>query len=320
LGLAPGFQLSAVSYGLNLVSAMDELEHGKRRIKELEMELEDAKSLSGARERLLNANIAELNDVFSALREKIREIRERDERIRNFDEILTRANRLSSLGELAASIAHEIKNPLISIQGFAARIGKVKDQASIERYAALIEHEAERLSNVLARLLEYSRMSEPDREYLDVNSIVDDTILFLEHHLTRFRKIALSVEKKSDLSPVFVDKIQIQQALINIVMNAAQSMPEGGPLVIKTGQEKEGDVWISVTDRGVGIADENMAKIFEPFFTTKGRGEGTGLGLSLSKRLMEANKGRIEVTTQLGEGSTFRLLLPSSPAASREGT
>ena len=298
---------------------MDELQQYKRRIKELESDLEDAKSLSAARERLLIANISELNDVFGALREKIKEIKERDERIRSFDEILTRANRLSSLGELAASIAHEIKNPLISIQGFAGLICRGKAKANTEKYARLIEKEAERLSNVLARLLDFSRMSEPKKEYLDVNTIVEDTVLFLEHHLTRFRRIELTVEKGRDLPSVLVDKVHVQQALINVVMNAAQSMPGGGPLIIRTGQD-HGEVWISVTDRGMGIQEEHMAKIFEPFFTTKEKGEGTGLGLSLSKRLMEANQGRIDVITRLGEGSTFRLLLPSSATISTEGT
>jgi len=299
---------------------MDELEQYKHRIKELESDLEDAKSLSVARERLLIANISELNDVFSALREKIKEIKERDERIRSFDEILTRANRLSSLGELAASIAHEIKNPLISIQGFAGLIGRGKAKENTEKYARLIEKEAERLSNVLARLLDFSRMSEPKKEYLDVNTIVEDTVLFLEHHLTRFRKIELTVEKGRDLPSVLVDKVHVQQALINVVMNAAQSMPEGGPLIIRTGHDHGGEVWISVTDQGMGIQEEHMAKIFEPFFTTKEKGEGTGLGLSLSRRLMEANQGRIDVITRLGEGSTFRLLLPSSTTISTEGT
>ena len=299
---------------------MDELEQYKHRIKELESDLEDAKSLSAARERLLIANISELNDVFGALREKIKEIKERDERIRSFDEILTRANRLSSLGELAASIAHEIKNPLISIQGFAGLIYRGKAKANTEKFARLIEKEAERLSNVLARLLDFSRMSEPKKEYLDVNTIVEDTVLFLEHHLTRFRKIELTVEKGRDLPSVLVDKVHVQQALINVVMNAAQSMPEGGPLIIRTGQDHGEEVWISVTDRGMGIQEEHMAKIFEPFFTTKEKGEGTGLGLSLSKRLMEANQGRIDVITRLGEGSTFRLLLPSSTTISTEGT
>ena len=103
---------------------MDEKEQLKRKIGELEIELEDAKNLSRARERLLIANIKELNESYNALREKVNDIRERDKKIRDFTEVLTRANRLSALGELAASIAHEIKNPLISIQGFAKRIGQ----------------------------------------------------------------------------------------------------------------------------------------------------------------------------------------------------
>ena len=103
---------------------VDQKEQLIRRIRELEIELEDAKNLSRARERLLVANIEELNASYNALREKVRDIRERDKKISDFAEVLTRANRLSSLGELAASIAHEIKNPLISIQGFAKRMGR----------------------------------------------------------------------------------------------------------------------------------------------------------------------------------------------------
>ncbi len=280
-------------------------------LKECEIQLDDARALSSAREKLLLANIKELNEVYATLRQKISEIRERDERIRSFDEVLTRANRLSSLGELAASIAHEIKNPLISIQGFARRISDASDPAKIETYAKYIEKESERLSTVLMRLLDFSRMTEPRKEDLDINAVVDDTILFTEHHLTRFRNVALSVQKEESLPTVRADKVHIQQALINIIMNAAQVMPEGGPIVVKTGK-KAGHVGISVSDKGPGIKEENREKIFEPFFTTKPQGEGTGLGLSLTKRLVEANGGRIELVTAVGEGTTFTVLLPAS--------
>ncbi|MBP1732277.1 MAG: ATPase, partial [Deltaproteobacteria bacterium] len=253
---------------------MDDTDNLERKIKELEIELEDAKSLSDARERLLRANIDE---------------------IREFDAILTRANRLSSLGELAASIAHEIKNPLISIQGFAKRIPQAKEQEKVETYAKYIDHEAERLSTVLAKLLEFSRMAEPAKEPVDANGLVDDTLLFLEHHLTRFKNVALKVEHEPDLPPIHGDKIHIQQALINLVMNAAQAMPDGGQLVIRTGRKDAGHGFIAVSDQGPGITEENMEKIFEPFFTTKPKGEGTGLGLPLCKRLVEANQGRLEV-------------------------
>ncbi len=294
---------------------MEENDSAEKRLKECEVQLEDIKGLALAREKLLLANIKELNEVYEALRQKISELRERDERIRDLDEVLTRANRLSSLGELAASIAHEIKNPLIAIQGFAKRIETAAETEKVGKYATFIEKESERLSMVLMRLLDFSRMSEPNREYLDINGIVDDTILFIEHHLTRFRRVELTIEKEEGLPKVYVDKIHVQQALVNIIMNAAQAMPEGGPLVIGTGRGGNGYAWISVSDRGPGIEKEYLERIFEPFFTTKPPGEGTGLGLSLSKKLLEANNGKIEVKSVKGVGSTFRLLLPLAKPA-----
>jgi signal transduction histidine kinase len=287
----------------------NELEQLKRRLMGLEIEIEESKSLSQTRSMLLEANIAELNDVYKALNEKLKEIRSRDERIKAFEDEFRRANKLSTLGELAGSIAHEIKNPLISIQGFAKRIEKAEDEDKIKEYAGLIDKESGRLSNVLAKLLEFSRMDEPRNEPVDINGIVDDTVLFLEHHLTRFKNVALFVEKDEALPQVEMDRIHIQQSLVNIVMNAAQAMPDGGDIRIKTGSAGN-YIYISVADQGTGISPEHLDKIFEPFFTTKKRGEGTGLGLSLCKRLVEANNGRIEVESTEGQGSIFKIMLP----------
>jgi signal transduction histidine kinase len=193
----------------------------------------------------------------------------------------------------------------------------VDDAEKIEKYASYIEKEAERLSTVLARLLDFSRMSEPKKDPLDVNEVVDDTVLFLEHHLTRFKNIQLSVEKAEGLPSVYADKIHVQQALFNLVMNAA---PDGGPLLIRTGRTNDDQVAIEVVDKGTGIKEDVIGKIFEPFFTTKPKGEGTGLGLPLCKRLIEANRGTIEVESTPGEGSTFRVLLPSGETAAPEET
>jgi signal transduction histidine kinase len=296
---------------------VDETDRLKKKIREMEIELEDANSLSRARERLLVANIKELNESYNALREKAAAIRERDKRIHEFTEVMMRANRLSALGELSASIAHEIKNPLISIQGFAKRMGDSRERGKADIYAKFIENEAERLSNVLAKLLEFSRTTQPKRERVDVNDLVDDTILFLEHHLTRFKNIRLVVEKDESLPAMYGDRVHIQQALVNLVMNGAQAMPEGGPLTVKTGRRDVDYAFIAVTDRGTGIREEDMEKIFESFFTTKRESDGTGLGLSLVKRLIETNGGKVEVETELNVGSTFTLLLPVNESQSQ---
>ncbi len=273
------------------------------------MALEEEKSLSQARNKLLAANIKELNEVYDALREKLTELRRRDARIKSFEGELIKANKLSALGELASSIAHEIKNPLISIQGFARRIGTTEDRDKLEKYAKFIEQEADRLTQVLTKLLGFSRMDEPKKDFLNMNDIVDDTVLFMEHHLTRFKNVEIAVEKEPDLPLVQVDRIHVQQTVVNILMNAAQAMPGGGKILIKTGR---GDqyVFISITDNGVGIKEEDLEKIFEPFFTTKEKEQGTGLGLSLCKRLIEANAGKIEVESKVGEGTTFTIMIP----------
>jgi signal transduction histidine kinase len=291
----------------------DEVESLQKRLRELETELEETRSLSQARSKLLEANVKELNEVYTVLNEKIKEIRRKEARIRSFDDELIKANKLSALGEMASSIAHEIKNPLIAIQGFAKRIEKTTDPVSIGDHAKLIDTEAARLSAVLAKLLDFSRMNGPKTESVNANEVIDDTILFMEHHLTRFKQVTLKLDKGTNLPAVVIDRIHIQQALVNIIMNAAQAMPQGGLITIRTASG-DGKVSISVSDQGTGIREEDLDKIFEPFYSTKVKGEGTGLGLSLTRRLVEANNGRIEVKSSPGTGSTFTLFLPADTA------
>ncbi|HVN96973.1 MAG TPA: ATP-binding protein [Syntrophorhabdaceae bacterium] len=282
------------------------------RLRELEVTLEEERGISKARNTLLEANIKELDTIYEVLNEKLKSLRSKDERIKGFEAELVRANKLSALGELAGSIAHEIKNPLISIQGFAKRIRKTKDTVRINEYAKLIDEEAGRLTNVLAKLLNFSRMDEPKKERLELARLVDDTVLFMEHHLTRFKNVAVSVEKQKKPAYVDIDRIHIQQTLVNLMNNAAAAMPHGGTISIKSGiEDRRG--YIAIRDEGEGIRPEILDKIFEPFFTTKPKGEGTGLGLSLSKRLVEANGGTIEIDTRPGEGSTFKLTFPLVP-------
>lgn len=288
---------------------MEDKEQLRKKIQELEMLLDETVNLSKARSKLLETNVQELNEVYVVLKEKLRELRHRDERIKDFEASLATAHKLSALGELAGSIAHEIKNPLISIQGFAERVAKTTDIEKINKYAKLISKEAGRLSKVLATLLDFTRMNEPKQETLDVNSIVDDTVIFMEHHLTRFKNVELVVDSGKELPFVVVDKIQIQQILVNIMMNAAQAMPSGGVIRIATAKEN-GNISISVQDSGTGISKDDINRIFEPFFTTKTKGEGTGLGLSICKRFIDANGGKILVESEAGKGTLFKILLP----------
>jgi signal transduction histidine kinase len=157
-------------------------------------------------------------------------------------------------------------------------------------------------------------MDEPKSEECDLHDVVDDTVLFMEHHLTRFKNVSVEVRRSQEPVMVRIDRIHIQQALINLINNAAQSMPDGGIIRISSGTQ-DGLGFITVADEGSGIDEEILGRIFEPFFTTKPKGEGTGLGLSLSKRLLEANNGSIDVETTPGQGSTFRMLLPLTKTA-----
>jgi signal transduction histidine kinase len=298
-----------VSSRCSFIKKMDKREPLHKRIQELEIELDETKSVSSARSRLLEMYIQELDGVHDVLRDKLKDLRERERRIEEFQQELIRANKLSDLGELAGSVAHEMKNPLIALQGFAKRIEKVKDRGKVVEYARLIDREAERLTTVVTKLLEFSRMEEPRRQQVDINGVVEDTVLFMEYHLTRFRHVTLEVEKLKDIPPVYVEKIHLQQVLVNLMINAAQAMPQGGMIKVRT-ERGDGHAVVLVSDQGEGIKQENLQKIFEPFFTTKEAGKGTGLGLSLSKRLIEANDGTIEVESQEGKGTTFRLRIP----------
>lgn len=287
----------------------EEIRELRRRKEQLEIALSEERELSEVRRKLLEENIKEIEKLYESLREKLEELKLKDEKIREVEEKLEKANKLSLLGEMAGSIAHQVKNPLISIQGFAKRIENADDIKKVKSYARIIVSEAQKLTQTLTRLLEFSRMDQPIMEKTDLNELIRETLVFLEHHLTRFKNVELRLELADPLPPIQVDKVHIQQVLANLLMNAAQAMPEGGPIIIATGQE-ENTVFFAVIDSGHGIPETIKDKIFNPFFTTKEKNQGTGLGLSISKRLVEANRGIITFQSQEGRGTTFFVRFP----------
>lgn len=232
---------------------------------------------------------------------------ELEEKVRRASAELLKQERLALLGEMAAIVAHEIRNPLTSVKGFAQRIKrKSPDQETVGRYAEIIMEEVDRLDAVIADVLDFARRAAPRWQEVDLGEVIRQTIDLLGAGLGR-PEVVLSVETAPDLPRLKGDPAQLKQVLLNICQNALQAMPEGGALGIEA-TCKEGAVRVSIQDTGRGIPPEVRPKIFHPFFTT--RTHGTGLGLALAQHIVEDHGGRITVESEVGQGTTFTIELP----------
>ncbi|MBU2559376.1 HAMP domain-containing protein, partial [archaeon] len=224
---------------------------------------------------------------------------------------LIQSEKMASLGQLSAGVAHEINNPLANISLNAQMLLQdVTDEKVIGRLTK-IENNVDRATRIVKSLLEFSRTPEFHPTLTDINELISKTLDIVEHEVKR-----LEVIKKfqKELPPVPVDPNQLQQVIMNMITNAAQAMPGGGTLTLRT--EKIGDiVEIEIRDTGDGISGENLTKIFDPFFTTKKVGKGTGLGLSISYRIIEKHGGYIDVDSEPGKGTSFTIKLPSGDAS-----
>ncbi len=228
---------------------------------------------------------------------------------------LLQAQRLSSVGELASSVAHEFNNILTTIINYAKMGMKAGDTAATTQSFERILRGGQRAATIVHGMLGFARNKALAREATDLSKLVDDVLLLTEKDLSKHR---IQVEKKFISRPV-VQAVsgQIEQILLNLVINARQAMPQGGRLKLQVSESDSGDTAeVSISDTGVGIAPEHLRQIFEPFFTTKkpddmGRG-GTGLGLSVCRQIIEQHHGRIRVESVVGRGSTFTLKLPKN--------
>ena len=224
---------------------------------------------------------------------------------------LIQLEKLRSLGEMAAGVAHEINNPLGGILIYASLLmeGLVSDDAKREDLGRIIQ-EATRCKEIVRSLLEFARQSGPKLELTDVNRAITDGLHFLENQAT-FHNIEIIKELDPSIPPLWGSAGQLKQVFLNIMVNAADAMHGRGVLTIKTFFARDGDkVAIEFSDTGGGIPEDILPRIFDPFFTTKRVGEGTGLGLSMSYGIVREHRGNIEVDTVVGSGTTFRVLLP----------
>lgn len=238
-------------------------------------------------------------------------VEERSRELMFMEEQLRRSEKLASLGTLAAGVAHEINNPLTGILLYASILNSDKrlDPALLPDVVRVIS-ETQRCAGIVRNLLEFSRESLPEKEVIALDEILDEVVTFF-HKQPDFKNIVIRKNYGSDLPPISVDPNQIRQVFMNLVINAGQALHHGGNLEISTYCSTNGKhVCAGFKDNGDGIPEENLTRIFDPFFTTKS--EGTGLGLSISYGIIESNGGKIEVTSTLGEGTTFIVKLPIS--------
>jgi len=265
-------------------------------------------------ERLNNA-MAELNQATQDLEVKVKE---RTKQLEVAHQKLFQSDRLASLGQLSATVAHEINNPISGVLNLAMLLDRVlKDDGipqeripEFKKYLAQIINETGRVGRIVSDLLAFSRRSKPQSTNVDLNSVIKNTLSILRHRL-ELGNIGLTLCLSDTLPKIECDSSQMQQVIINLVMNGAESCQYKGhgTVTIKTEQQDDFIV-LDISDTGDGIPPEIMSKIFDPFFTTKGEGKGVGLGLSVVYGIVEAHGGDIEVNSKVGEGTIFKVTLP----------
>ena len=235
--------------------------------------------------------------------------RRRQSALQQQQEQLIRSDRLATVGELAAGLAHELRNPLAGISGALHVLGSQLDTGD-ERRALLSDVNAQiaRMNKTLSDLLQHARPARPQRIAVEINALVEQSLRFLPHG-------TMEIVRRLDQSLPFVhvDPNLLHQAFLNILVNARQAMPHGGRLTVETrGHGGNGpSIEIRFSDTGTGIPSEHLRRIFQPFFTTKA--QGTGLGLAIAARVIEEHGGRITVESAVGRGTTFTIALPVTP-------
>jgi len=235
---------------------------------------------------------------------------------------ILQSEKLAAVGQLAAGVMHEINNPLATIgacvAAIEARLGSVVD-GTVHEYLEIIDKEVDRCTRIVDGLLDFSRPKEAaPKQSTGVNQLVEQTLFLLKHH-RRFRRITVERQLGSDLPPVLANDEQMVQVLMALMLNGVDSMEEGGVLTVATrvNPVRSDEVAIEVRDTGHGIPAAVLPKIFEPFYTTKPPGRGTGLGLSICYGIVEQHRGRIEVDSKPGLGSSFRVYLPIAVGAAQ---
>jgi two-component system sensor histidine kinase PilS (NtrC family) len=232
---------------------------------------------------------------------------------RDLEARAARSERLATVGELSAGLAHELRNPLASMSGsieMLAASGSYTDED--RRLFDIVLREADRLNGLVTDFLGFARPAAPEPVDVSLPALLGEVV-----HMFSADPRVERVRLESDIADVCgrIDAAQIKQVLWNLLLNAAQASPEGGGIRLRCGPgQRAGTVFVSVEDQGGGIAPDLLPRIFDPFFTTKP--QGTGLGLATVHRIVDAHGGQVEVESRVGQGTRFTLVLPASPEES----
>lgn len=242
-------------------------------------------------------------------------------REKEFQAQFYQAEKMATVGTLAAGVAHEINNPLTAILGFAEglkrRNSKLKDKIDEELYADFQEYtetiikECLRCRDIVQTLLTFSRPTAASIGHVDLNQCVTDTLFILKHHFKEHHDLVVKTELQDNLPAILGDESQLKQVIINLLTNAFDATGAGGRILIKTQAETENRTTLIIEDNGCGIPLDMQDKLFEPFFTTKPVGKGIGIGLSTCYSIVNNHRGEISVTSKVGKGSAFKVSLPA---------
>jgi C4-dicarboxylate-specific signal transduction histidine kinase len=273
------------------------------------------------RNQSLQAENAQRRQVEEELRHSLDDVRQTHAELQRTQVQLIESAKMESLGRLATGVAHEIKNPLMTLSLGADYflLRKTENQEEAQLFQDMKEA-VHRASNVINVLLDYARPRPLQRTSEDINSVIENSLTLVRHQLTK-QHVTVVREFDTTLPPLSLDRTRIEQVFVNLFLNALQAMPPGGTLTVRTfishlsGSDSDGPagVVVEVDDTGHGIMPENVGKLFEPFFTTKPPGRGTGLGLAIVRRIMEIHGGSIRLSNRNPGGARATLQFNIEP-------
>lgn len=255
----------------------------------------------------ISGELGEITRSFNSMAAQLERDREEIDNLRQ--QRISQVDRLASLGELSASLAHEIRNPLTSV-GSSIRVIHRETPVENPHHPILGEilKQIDRLGKAVNSLLNYARLPSPSLTNSNLSVIMERVLLLTRRQLEN-QKVRVTKDVPAGVPKVMVDEGQVEQVFLNLILNAIQAMPGGGAITIELRHAQEDHaVEVKIQDTGIGIAPENLTSIFRPFFTT--RPKGSGLGLAIAKRIIEMHHGRIDVESRPGQGTLFRIRLP----------